>query len=75
MVLRATSEKAVERLALITETEKQEKIEATIKRLGGILQKIDLEFIDPKRPKVSAHEETYAFLQAGKSLEDIAEIR
>lgn len=74
-VLRATSEKVIERLGLITEIEKQEKIELTIKRLGGILQKIDLEFIDPKRPKVSTHEETYAFLQAGKSLEDIAEIR
>lgn len=74
-VLRATSEKVIERLGLITETEKQEKIELTIKRLGGILQKIDLEFIDPKRPKVSTHEETYAFLQTGKSLEDIAEIR
>lgn len=74
-VLRATSEKVIERLGLITEAEKQEKIEVTIKRLGGILQKIDLEFIDPKRPKVSTHEETYAFLQAGKSLEDIAEIR
>ncbi len=74
-VLRATSEKVIERLGLITEIEKQQKIEMTISRLGGILQKIDLEFIDPKRQKLPTHEETYAFLQIGKSLEDIAEIR
>jgi ATP-dependent DNA helicase PIF1 len=74
-VLRATSEKVIERLGLITDIEKQEKIELTIKRLGGILQKIDLEFTDPKRQKLATHEETYAFIQAGKSLEDIAEIR
>jgi ATP-dependent DNA helicase RecQ len=65
----------IERLGLITDVEKQEKIELTIKRLGGILQKIDLEFSDPKRQKLATHEETYALLQAGKSLEDIAEIR
>ncbi len=74
-ILRATSEKVIERLQMITESEKQEKIEMTIKRLGWILQKIDLEFIDPKRQKVPSHEETYTFLMAGKSLDDIAEIR
>lgn len=65
----------IERLATIPESEKQVKIDLAIKRLGGILQKIDLEFIDPKRKKLPTHEETYAFLQTGKSLEDIAEIR
>lgn len=74
-VLRATSGKVIERLGLITEAEKNEKIEIAIRRLWGILQKIDLEFIDPKRQKLPTHEETYAFLQIGKSLEDIAEIR
>ncbi len=74
-VLRATSSKVIERLGQISESEKSQKIEEAIKRLGGILQKIDLEFIDPKRQKLATHEETYAFLQIGKSFEDIAEIR
>ncbi len=73
--LRATSEKAIERLALITEAEKVAKIELTIKRLGGILQKIDLDFVDPKRVKMPTHEETYSLIQTGKSLDDIANIR
>lgn len=33
-ILRATSEKVIERLQMIVESEKQEKIEMTIKRLG-----------------------------------------
>lgn len=74
-VLRATSEKVIERLATISDEEKATKIEATIKRLWGILQKIDLDFVDPKRPKMPTHEETYALIQSGKSLDDIAEIR
>ena len=74
-VLRATSLAVVERLAQISENEKQSKIEATIKKLWGILQKIDLDFVDPKRAKLPTHEETYALILTGKSLDDIAEIR
>jgi uncharacterized protein YpbB len=65
----------VERLAQISEEEKKQKIETAIKKLGGILQKIDLDFSDPKRAKLPTHEETYSLIQSGKSLDDIAEIR
>ncbi len=74
-ILRATSLAVVDRLAQITEDEKKSKIEAAIKKLGGILQKIDLDFVDPKRAKLPTHEETYSLIQSGKSLDDIAEIR
>jgi uncharacterized protein YpbB len=74
-VLRATSLAVVERLAQISEDEKKTKIEAAIKKLGGILQKIHLDFVDPKRTKLPTHEETYSLIQSGKSLDDIAEIR
>jgi len=65
----------VERLAQISDEEKKTKIETAIKKLGGILQKIDLDFVDPKRAKLPTHEETYSLIQSGKSLDDIAEIR
>ncbi len=74
-ILRATSLAVVERLTQISDSEKETKIESAIKKLWGILQKIDLDFVDPKRTKLSTHEETYALIQTGKSLEDIAEIR
>jgi ATP-dependent DNA helicase PIF1 len=74
-ILRATSLAVVERLSQISGSEKETKIESAIKKLGGILQKIDLEFVDPKRQKMPTHEETYALIQSGKSLDDIAEIR
>jgi ATP-dependent DNA helicase PIF1 len=74
-ILRATSSAVVERLAQISEDEKKTKIEAAIKKFGGILQKIDLDFVDPKRSKLPTHEETYSLIQSGKSLDDIAEIR
>lgn len=74
-VLNLTSEKVIERLGEIFESEKAQKTEEAIKRLGWILQKIDLDFMDPKREKLSTHEETYLLLQAWKTLDDIAEIR
>jgi ATP-dependent DNA helicase PIF1 len=74
-VLNLTSEKVIERLSEISEDEKNQKIEEAIKRLWGILQKIDLDFTDPKREKLSTHEETFLLLQAWKSLDDIVEIR
>ncbi|MBC7498026.1 AAA family ATPase [Candidatus Gracilibacteria bacterium] len=74
-ILRATSAAVIERLAQISESEKETKIETAIKKLGGILQKIDLDFVDPKRAKLATHEETYSLIQSGKSLDDIAEIR
>ncbi len=74
-ILQATSEKVIERLEMISPAEKQEKIDMTIKRLGWILQKIDLDLPGPKRQKIPTHEETHAFLLAGKSLDEIAEIR
>ena len=74
-VLRATSLRVIERLATITPTEKQSKIESAIRRLGGVIEKIDLASADSRKPKLPTHEETYALLQVGKSLEDIADIR
>ncbi len=74
-ILRATSLAVVERLSQISDNEKETKIEQTIKRLWGILQKIDLDFVDPKMAKLPTHEETYSLIQSGKSLDDIAEIR
>ena len=74
-ILRATSIAVIERLGQISDSEKEMKIETAIKKLGGILQKIDLDFVDPKRAKLPTHEETYSLIQSGKSLDDIAEIR
>ncbi len=74
-ILRATSLAVVERLAQISDSEKESKIEIAIKKLWGILQKIDLDFVDPKRSKLPTHEETYSLIQTGKSLDDIAQIR
>ena len=74
-VLSLTSEKVMERLSEISEWEKIQKTEEAIKRLGGILQKIDLDFMDPKREKLATHEETYLLMQSWKTLEDIVEIR
>ncbi len=74
-ILRATSTAVIERLSQITNSEKETKVELAIKKLGGILQKIDLDFVDPKRAKMATHEETYSLIQTGKSLDDIADIR
>ncbi len=74
-ILRATSLAVVTKLSEISESEKESRIEIAIKKLGWILQKIDLDFVDPKRTKLPTHEETYALILTGKSLDDIAEIR
>lgn len=63
-ILRLTSEKTAERLSQISDADKSEKTELTIRRLGGVLQKLDLDAPSAKREKKATHEETYILIEA-----------
>ncbi len=62
-LLQIASERAGERLSTMSPTEKKEKRENTIIRLGGVIEKIDLSEKPKKTPKTATHEETYTLLQ------------
>ena len=74
-ILRLTSEKTSERLAQISFQEKTIKTEEAIRKLWGVIEKLDLDTAGPKKEKLATHEETYLLIKAGKTLEDIVEIR
>lgn len=74
-ILRLTSLKTSERLAQISSREKITKTEEAIRKLWGVIQKLDLDTTGPKKEKLATHEETFLLIKAGKTLEDIVEIR
>ncbi len=69
------SERAGERLQNMSASEKKQKIDATIRRLWWVTEKLDFSLEVKKWKKVATYLETYEFLKIGKSLEDIANIR
>lgn len=56
----------------MSESDKIQKQHDAIRRLGGVIEKIEIAPKGKKSPKIPTHEETYGFIQSGHSLEDIA---
>lgn len=71
-LLMVASWRASERLSLMSLSEKNEKIHAAILKLGGVIEKLDLSEKTKKTSKIATHEETYALIEMGLSLEEIA---
>lgn len=74
-VISLTSEKVEERLGTITPEEKKKRIENTIVRLGGTVEKIIPEEKKKRWPKWATHEDTCVLLVQKYSLDEIATIR
>ncbi len=74
-LLGEASQRAEERLAQIGTTERKEKTDKAIRRLGGVTEKLDLSIESKKGKKIATHLETYEFLKVGKTLDDIANLR
>jgi PIF1-like helicase/Helix-turn-helix domain len=72
-VLRATSLAIVDKIALMTERDKDEKKKSAIITLGWVLEKVSS--LPKWSKKTATHLETYEYLRAGKSLDEIAELR
>jgi hypothetical protein len=69
------SQRAEERLAEISESDRKDKIDKAIRRLGWVTEKLDLDGWAKKGKKIATHLETYEFLKVGKTLDDIANLR
>ena len=71
-LLMIASWRASERLSLMSSSEKKEKIDTAILRLGGVIEKLDLSEKTKKTSKTATHEDTYVLIEMGLSLEEIA---
>jgi hypothetical protein len=71
-LLSVASERARERLAAMSGSEKKEKMTNTIIRLDWVLEKVDLSVKAKKWSKAATHEETYTLLQMWLMLEEIS---
>ena len=56
----------------MSSSEKKEKIDTAILRLGGVIEKLDLCEKTKKTSKTATHEDTYVLIEMGLSLEEIA---
>jgi Helix-turn-helix domain len=76
-ILRATSERATERLQELAPAEREKKQHETIRRFGGVIEPLDLTVTKKtsKSEKIPTQDETMILVSQGLSIEEIASRR